>query len=433
MQRLVEALTASINPTLLTRRIAEQTCLFSPKASGAAVSICTPDDCLAVVSAHGAAASQLGRVVPREGTFEARALQSRRPEVVDDAYDDPRLQPAVRTLALDLDIRSWVAIPLYHNDAAIGALSVVATAPFAFDALDINAISSLSRLVSALIGSHSELSRLLEDLFNDTDHTSHRPSTARFLAALMIPERADQNHLHDRLDTMLAAGTLQPVFQPIVDLRTRDIVALEALCRFPGTGEDDVAQWFSNARGLGRGIDLEVRALETIIDASGEIPRRMPVAVNLSPAAASHHHVQRLLMTCDRDMVVEITEHEPFPDDLGKALEPLRRNGIKIAIDDAGAGYANLNQILRLRPDIVKIDGELTTGIENDPVRRALTFSIVRLAQELGARTIAEAVENDAQQYVITRLGINYGQGFHFGRPGAAHELLPLLAADCPV
>lgn len=432
MQRLVDALTASINPALLTRRIAEQTCLFSPKASGAAVSICTPDDCLAIVSAHGAAASQLGRVLPRDSTFQARALQSRRPEVVNDAYDDPRLLPAVRALALDLDIRSWVAIPLYHNDTAIGALSVVAAEPFAFDELDVAAISSLSRLVSALIGSHSELSRLLEDLFDNDDHTPHRPSTARFLAALMIPERADQNHLHDRLDTMLAEGAMQPVFQPIVDLRTHDIVAFEGLCRFPGTGEDDVAQWFSNARRLGRGIDLELRALETILEACGRLPRPVPVAVNLSPVAASNHDVQQLLLGADRDMVLEITEHEPFPDDLGQALEPLRRHGIRVAIDDAGAGYANLNQILRLRPDIVKIDGELTTGIDNDPVRRALAFSIVRLSQELGARTIAEAVETDAQQYVVTRLGIDYGQGFHFGRPVPAHQILAQMAAGCP-
>jgi EAL domain-containing protein (putative c-di-GMP-specific phosphodiesterase class I) len=75
----------------------------------------------------------------------------------------------------------------------------------------------------------------------------------------------------------------------------------------------------------------------------------------------------------------------------------------------------------------VKIDGELTRGIEDDPVRRALTFSIVQLAQELGARTVAESIEGDAQQYVLRGLGIHYGQGFHLGRPAPAQQIVSRL------
>ncbi|AQA06556.1 hypothetical protein BVC93_20370 [Mycobacterium sp. MS1601] len=411
MQRLVEALTASVDPVLLTRRIAEQACLFTPKASGAVVSICTPEDHLVIVSAHGATSSQLGLVSPMEGTFQARALQSRRPEVVYDTWDDPRLPPPTRQLAIDMGIRSGVAIPLFHNNVGLGVLSVVAAEPSAFDELDIAAIASLSRLVSALIGSHSELSCLLNDLFDDTGHTSRTQSTARFLAALLIPERADQDDLHDGLDSMLAAGPLRPVFQPIRDLCTRTVVAVEGLCRFPGAGELDAGQWFSRARRLGRGIDLERRALRTILE-----------------AAALDDDVQKYLLKSDRKLVVEITEHEPFPDDLGQGLEPLRRKAIQIAVDDAGAGYANLNQILRIQPDIVKIDGELTTAIDRDPVRRALASSIVQLAKELDARIVAEAIECDAQQLVLRRLGVHYGQGYHLGRPAPAQQILPQLA-----
>lgn len=427
MQRLVEALTASIDPVLLTRRIAEQTCLFIPKASGAGICFSTPDDHLATVSAHGALAPHLGRVEPLTGSFQASALRSRRPEVVDDAWVDPRLMPSVQARAAELDFRSWVVIPLYHDDTALGVLSVVAHEAFAFDDVDVDAITSLSRLVSALIGSHSQLSRLLHDLYQDFESTSDRQATTRFLAALLIPGRADQDDLHDGLDTMLAAGSLRPVFQPIVDLRSAKLVAVEGLCRFPGAGEQDAGQWFSRARRLGRGVDLELRALQAVLEASVAFPARTPIAVNLSPSAALGADIQQILLTCDRHLVVEITEHEPFPHDLRHGLEPLRKKGIQVAVDDAGAGYSNLNQILRLQPDIVKIDGELTRGIEDDPVRRALTFSIVQLAQELGARTVAESIEGDAQQYVLRGLGIHYGQGFHLGRPAPAQQIVSRL------
>jgi EAL domain-containing protein (putative c-di-GMP-specific phosphodiesterase class I) len=427
MQRLVEALTASIDPVLLTRRIAEQTCLFVPKASGAGICFCTPDDHLATVSAHGSLAPQLGRVERLSGSFQASALQSRRAEIVNDAWIDTRLVPALQARAAELDIRSWVAIPLYHDDTALGVLSVVATEAFAFDEVDVDAITSLSRLVSALIGSHSQLSRLLHDLYEDFESTSDRRATTRFLAALLIPERADQDDLHDGLDSMLAAGSLRPVFQPIVDLRSAELVAVEGLCRFPGAGDQDAGQWFSSARRLGRGVDLELRALHAVLEDSAAFPAGTPIAVNLSPTAALDVDIQQILMTCERKLVVEITEHEPFPHDLRDGLEPLRRRGIQVAVDDAGAGYSNLNQILRLQPDIVKIDGELTRGIEDDPVRRALTFSIVQLAQELGARTIAESIEGAAQQYVLRGLGIHYGQGFHLGRPAPAQQIVAEL------
>lgn len=128
--------------------------------------------------------------------------------------------------------------------------------------------------------------------------------------------------------------------------------------------------------------------------------------------------MQDILTSAEYRLVVEITEHEPFPEDFAVRLKPLRDKGIDLAIDDAGAGFASFTQLLRLRPDMIKIDGELTSDIENDPVKRALATSIVQLATELGSSTVAEAIENPQQMCALRALGIQYGQGYLLGRPG---------------
>lgn len=420
MQRLVDAITASIDPVLLMRRVAEQTCLFTPQANGALVSVCTPDRRLANMSAHGVTTPLLGRIVPLHRTFPASTLHTCDPEVVHDVHNDTRLSLPERSLAAELDIQSFVAIPLLHNGASIGVLTVVSAQPSVFDESAVAALASMSRLVAALIGSHSELSRLLHDLFEKAGATSHGDSTTAFLAELFVPGRAENDRLHTDLDDLFAPEGIQAVFQPVVDLRTRTTMAVEGLSRFSSATDLDTAQWFSRARLLHRGIDLERHALRTVVDASRLLPADLPVAVNLSPVAALDSTIQEILLTADRDLVVEITEHEPFPSDLKEALEPLRDNGIRVAVDDAGAGYANLAEILRLKPDIIKIDGELTLSIDRDPVRRALTYSIIRLADEIGAVTVAEAVEDDAQCEVLRQTGVQYGQGYFLGAPAPA-------------
>jgi EAL domain-containing protein (putative c-di-GMP-specific phosphodiesterase class I) len=309
-----------------------------------------------------------------------------------------------------------VAIPLLHNDTAIGVLTATGAQPGAFSAADVAALDSMSRLVAALIGSHREVSRLLGELF-DSDPSSSDHAKTEFLAELMIPGHADDSRLHTVLDTLMEPGGIQPVFQPIVDLHTRATVAMEGLCRFPRAPQLNTAEWFSCARRLRRGIDLEVTAVQSVLTASRLLPTDLPIAVNLSPLAALEPAVHAMLTAADRTLIVEITEHEPFPASLGEQLQPLRDNGIRLAIDDAGAGYASMAEILRLRPDIIKIDGQLTTDIDADPVRRALTYSLVRLAGEIGASTVAEAVETSAQHSALQATGVLLGQGYFFGKP----------------
>lgn len=418
MRTLTTVLAASLDPVSLMSRIAEQTCLFTPKADGAAISVYTHDRKFVVVSAHGLVASLLGLVLPADGTFQGRAIATGQPQVSHETTSDLSLTPQVREIGNRLGIQSLVVIPLMYNGIAVGALSVTATEAHRFNDADVLAITSISQFVSALIDSHSELSRLLDDLLEDP-RTPNADSAARFLASVLLPETIRHDHLHDQLDTLLSTPSeLLPVFQPIVDLATGRTLGFEGLSRFPAKPEVSPAQWFGTARQLGRGYPLELMALRRVLSAAHVVPNDCFLAVNLSPLTALDPTVQDILTSANHRLVVEITEHEPFPEDFAARLKPLRDQGIELAIDDAGAGFASFTQLLRLRPDMIKIDGELTSDIENDPVKRALATSIVQLATELGSSTVAEAIENPEQMRALQAIGIQYGQGYLLGRPG---------------
>jgi EAL domain-containing protein (putative c-di-GMP-specific phosphodiesterase class I) len=127
-----------------------------------------------------------------------------------------------------------------------------------------------------------------------------------------------------------------------------------------------------------------------------------------------------------RRIVLEITEHAPVEDygDLERALAPLREGGLTVAIDDAGAGFASLRHILRLRPDIIKVDKTLTQGIEFDSSKRALARALITFARDIGAEIVAEGIETSSEQAALHALGVRYGQGYHIGRPAPLADAL---------
>ncbi len=174
MQEQFAALAASIDPVSLMSRITEQTRLFTPKADGAAISIYTADDQFVVVSAHGLTASLLGLTLPGRGTFQGQAIATGRPKVSHDTPNDPELTDQVRAIGNSLGIRSLAVIPLLHNNVPIGALSLTSTQPHRFTDADLASMVKLSSFMSAVIDSHSELSRLLDDLLGDPDAPGRR-------------------------------------------------------------------------------------------------------------------------------------------------------------------------------------------------------------------------------------------------------------------
>ena len=243
-------------------------------------------------------------------------------------------------------------------------------------------------------------------------------------------ERAEhRRRVLARIADALDERCRRAVYQPIADLRTGTIVGFEALARFSGQPERPPNEWFEEAASVGCGVGLELAAARTALAALDQIAPGAFLSVNCSPSTTLDPGLAELLMQMPPDRIVlELTEHDPV-DDYGPllgVLERLRGQGVRIAIDDAGAGYSGLRHVLRLRPDVLKLDVSLTRDIDADPDRRALATAMVAFATEIDAVVIAEGIETAAELHTLRDLGIALGQGYHLGRPGD----LPLTATS---
>jgi EAL domain-containing protein (putative c-di-GMP-specific phosphodiesterase class I)/FixJ family two-component response regulator len=213
---------------------------------------------------------------------------------------------------------------------------------------------------------------------------------------------------------------LSMAFQPIVELVTSDLVGYEALARFRSFPLRPPDQWFAEATALELGVQLELEAIRHALTSLSRIPRTAYLSINCSHRAAMSSEITGLLIPYGSRLVVEITEHEQVDDydELALALAELRSNGIRIAIDDAGAGYASLRHTLLLAPDIVKIDIALTRRIDIDRGRRALASALVAFADEMDMTIVAEGIETEAELGTLRDLGVRYGQGYFLAQPG---------------
>ena len=231
----------------------------------------------------------------------------------------------------------------------------------------------------------------------------------------------------ERIERVLRDGGFSMVFQPIVDLQQGQMIGVEALARFECEPRRPPNEWFAEAADVGLGVELELAAVEAAVRQLDQLPADAFMSFNVSPAAAMRGELRGLLAGAPNSrLVLELTEHTRIEDyePLLSALYLHRRHGVRIAVDDTGAGYAGLQHILRLRPDIIKLDLDLTRGIHADPARRALAGSLKAFADEIGAVVVAEGIEVRAELVTLQAMGVPWGQGYHLGRPG------PLAAAD---
>jgi EAL domain-containing protein (putative c-di-GMP-specific phosphodiesterase class I)/ActR/RegA family two-component response regulator len=218
---------------------------------------------------------------------------------------------------------------------------------------------------------------------------------------------------------LLDEDAVRIVFQPVFDLTAMDVVGHEALSRFPGTAAGPDA-WFATAASVGLGVDLEQHAIRHALEYLDRVPPPSFLAVNVSPAALLRRSHNDLFPTSAVDrLVAELTEHDRVEDydAIHRAFGSLRQRGCRLAADDLGAGVANLRHLIRLQPDIVKLDISLIAGIDTSPEQRALVRALVGFAEEVGSRVIAEGIEREAELDVVRGLGVHWGQGYLLGRP----------------
>lgn len=243
---------------------------------------------------------------------------------------------------------------------------------------------------------------------------------AAFAGALLGPQlrsRSADTLSETRIRAIIAEQRFRPVFQPIVDLAQRTIVGYEALTRFSdGSRPDEV---FAAAARCGLAIELEAATLEAALAASGPLPAAAWLNLNVSPEfVLAHEPLASILAQWGWQIVLELTEHIVVTDyvALRAALERLGPN-VRLAVDDAGAGFASLRHILELRPDYVKLERGIVRRVHRDPARQALVAGLVHFAGRTGAVLVAEGVETEAEARQLGRLGVTLGQGYRLGRP----------------
>jgi EAL domain-containing protein (putative c-di-GMP-specific phosphodiesterase class I) len=234
--------------------------------------------------------------------------------------------------------------------------------------------------------------------------------------------REERARKRARIRRVMDKHELSIVFQPIVDLDSRTVVGHEALSRFAGHPARGPEQWFSEAEEVGLGAELELWAVREACERSHVLPEGTFMAVNVSPKTAERRDLLPLLRCAHVEHVVlEVTEHAPV-DDYPRfriAIRRMRELGARLAIDDAGAGFASLRHILELDAELIKLDGSLTHSLEADPRRRSLAAALIEFGRESGASVLAEHIESELQLCELRRLGVTYGQGYHLGRPQA--------------
>lgn len=226
-------------------------------------------------------------------------------------------------------------------------------------------------------------------------------------------------------------GQPKLVAQPIVDLATAEVSGYELLARFGTAIAAPPNVWFYHADRLGLATALTTRVLEHAFALRPTLPKGCFFAVNIEPHLLSDPAIIHALQSwpsLDRIMI-ELTGHTPVRDEqaLHDAVEWIRSSGGLIAVDDAGAGYAGLRQLITVRPNIVKVDRTLIAGIDADPIKRGAVTVLSDLVSRMDSKMLAEGVETRGELQVLASLRVPLAQGWLMSRPASPW---PTLAND---
>ncbi|WP_445681356.1 EAL domain-containing protein [Radicibacter daui] len=215
------------------------------------------------------------------------------------------------------------------------------------------------------------------------------------------------------------------VFQPIVDMESRQVHHVEALARFTDGTETATLIGFAEEIGMVEEFDLDV--VRQILETLARSPEsRLKIAANISGySMQSGNFLAALLQLLDRHpvgadrLLFEVTETNRIDrlSEVNGSVQALRRRGHKVCLDDFGAGSAAFHYLRALEVDMVKIDGLYTDAMPASPRDRAIVRAIAGMCDELGIRAVAEKVETEEQLTLLLKAGVRSGQGYLFSHP----------------
>lgn len=400
------------------QRIVDAALVLIERADGAVLEM-LDGDVLVGACAAGTLSARLGRRSGVADGLTGLAVRTGTAQRSDDTSTDRRANGEVWRRGTG----SAIAVPLFNRGRTLGALTVTAPAPQALTEVHASALASLADFIATTIAGAEDVARQAQELLAGGQE-GDPPGLSRFVADVLSPTATADVEARERIERVIRQRSMHMVYQPIVDLRDQRVSGLEALARFDGGGPPDA--WFADAYAAGLGPELELTAVDMVVRALDEVPEDLYVGLNVSPHTASDPRLLALLDRCDsRRVVIELTEHKMVDDypALLRVLTQARLRGARIAVDDTGSGYAGFSHILRLTPDVIKLDRILITGIHQDPVRQALAGGLVDVASATGADLVAEGVETRAELDTVEALGIESVQGYFLGRPAPLSQL----------
>lgn len=333
----------------------------------------------------------IGMSIPMEEGYCQRIVDGRLPYLIPDTGLVPEALEIAATLGMP--IGSHISVPLIFSDGRVYGTFYC-------------------------FGRHSDLTlhnRDLAMLRAVAELTSHHLEHEEKI-------RREASVKSERIRTVIASGGPEIVFQPIVLLADMRVIGVEALSRFSAEPRRTPDFWFAEAGEVGLKVELEKSALDNAIAEWSPLWRqtRLNLSLNCSAETVLSGVLETVFEHSPVEMIIlEITEHDEVDDYdlLNRSLAPLRAQGLRLAIDDAGSGYASMRHILNTRPDIIKLDVSLTRDIDRDAMRRSLAGALVRFAEGFEGNVVAEGVEKESDLDALRVLGVRAAQGYHIARP----------------
>lgn len=325
---------------------------------------------------------------PLEETYCQRVLDGRLPELITDTAKN--IEASKLPITHHLRIGNYLGVPIRFSDGV-------------------------------LYGTFCCFSMQANDTLNN-----HHLETVRLFANFVgkVMERnalaQTRNDARARFGKILKEGNFDIHYQPIIHVAENRLVGHEALARFPSDPMRSPDCWFNEAAEVGYQEALEIAVIRKALRALTCLPQDTYVSVNVSPETVLKGSIPDVLdgLPLER-IVLEMTEHALVDDysSIAHQLASLREKGLRLAVDDAGAGFASFRHILKLKPDIIKLDSSLIQRIDIDVNARALSAALIRFAEETGSKIVAEGVETESELRVLRELKVNKVQGFLLGRP----------------